>query len=746
MPSISAKDLSFAVVQAQIAPSAEISAAEINPVAEAGFAGATAMLATNNLALMANVPKAVDPVAIAVAPAIAVTPAAMAVMNVALQPVDNVSPVVLAPALHKVDISKFVRPNPILADVVFQPNRAILDAMLFPVFWDRPKPRSQMQVPIAPAGEINASTQFQDPVDGTKTYYIPTFNLAEQTEGDTRVRVLFEGADQNWTLTVHIVTGQRQPTGTTINHSVALALRFVLPSMTSITKEIPFVFEQEDPFTLKATCTLTGLSERDQVVQALTQTEYRTQVVARCTMNVAIPVEVDQTTGEQLYRAENRTVDVSLDRDPFLFDTNNHSYIFRALPGISQHTFGVIPRQVEYQGRSHQYYQDEANPPLFYYLPDSFKITRNAVAPFVPSLRVQFRSEDGTAEKMRYALEYGVTPVFVVDRLDKARAELKSFLPSPMPAGITEAIFQPLVVNEIEQLRYTVTIPRAGAAGVVREERAGLVKNLTDGFADILDDLSLENFQGIFDALFGKSAVILSGDVFVDGGGQRPDASITLVARLNDLYGPIFEEKDEAAADGTVTVTLTNRIESPVLVRSIPGSIVSGTDILPATLDNLAKSGAPAQFPVQVGAGEMLTFRLVPNQAPANPAQVAALYDLDDVEVQPDANAVWQAVLDNSVAVTHLRTIHVRTFAEWFAPTTDVQAIALDFADGDTPVVLTPGNLEAAAVIHMPPANIILRETSKGEYRYTMVVVRASGQQQKELTDRLDVLFPNPNT
>ena len=70
-------------------------------------------------------------------------------------------------------------------------------------------------------------------------------------------------------------------------------------------------------------------------------------------------------------------------------------------------------------------------------------------------------------------------------------------------------------------------------------------------------------------------------------------------------------------------------------------------------------------------------------------------------------------------------------------------AVVVDFERGDT-VELNADKLEADAKVRLSLADYVIRRLGTGEYRYTVTVIRASGQSKDSewQTDRIGILFP----
>ena len=610
-----------------------------------------------------------------------------------------------------------------------------------------PSPRAQIGAPISPSGSIAADTLFEDPIDPSKKLALPIFNLAEQSvDGKTQLRVSFEKvqpidpANQKWLLTVRFGVAPRRPDAQDITYSPTVLLRFTPPISGAMAKELPFAIEQEDAATWKASMLMIGLTERDQVVNALKSSDYQTRFIVRCSILAAVPDSVN-AQGVQLYRSSSYSVDVPLNRDPFFIDPSQHPYLYTEVQDASTHVFGLKLHQVNFLGRLHHYYQDEASPYIFYYLPDSYKVTRRPDPPFTPQMLVKFRSEDGSLDKMRASLEYVAAPVVNNARLLDARQALKPHLPVPMPPDITEAVFLPLGVDDINQLTLNLAMPRQGVAGAPRQPRPGVVTKLSEDFQDEIADLTLQNFQDVFDALFGKSAVVFMGDVQVAQSGDRPAETVPFIARLSDLSGRLLEEFEVLKPDGSIDVRLRNGIESPLTLRSMPVQILVDSQLSPAHIENLNKEGVVAQFPIPLAPGEVLDLKVVPDQPVPSGGTPDAIFGLDDVVITSDSAAVWNAILDASVPAEYQRVISVMSFAEWFAPDTELMAIGVDFKNGDH-VVLKRDALEAKASVRVPVSDLVLRNVQESAYTYTLLLVYKTKQVRLEKTDTLDILFP----
>jgi hypothetical protein len=92
------------------------------------------------------------------------------------------------------------------------------------------------------------------------------------------------------------------------------------------------------------------------------------------------------------------------------------------------------------------------------------------------------------------------------------------------------------------------------------------------------------------------------------------------------------------------------------------------------------------------------------------------------LQVLPDAEAIWNAVLDPRVSAEYVRVIQVKSPPETFNPPASgqdpqIQRILVDFERGNT-VELTPTALEMEVRVHIPLTDYILGHLDMGGYRY----------------------------
>jgi hypothetical protein len=295
-------------------------------------------------------------------------------------------------------------------------------------------------------------------------------------------------------------------------------------------------------------------------------------------------------------------------------------------------------------------------------------------------------------------------------------------LTGPLPPGVSTLSFEPLL-NAPDKTQLRLAIPRADATAGPFAERQGALIDLRSGIHDSLS-LPMKQFRAIYDAMFGSSDILFSGTVLTNLGTEQEP--IPFSARMNDLAGEIFDYTEEKTAEG-IKATLRNAIESPVQISSLAVEFRRGQERFPATIQGLDFSA-----PIQVGPRQQLSFQVVPGSPLQGEGALSAEYDLDGVQVIPDKEAVWNAILDPSVSAVYSKAITVKTFKQKFDPPHDnpdnqIMAIVVDFESGQS-VELNADNLERSVTLPLPISSYVLGKEDLGQYRYKVRVIRLAGE------------------
>src|SRR6266436_655974 len=447
-----------------------------------------------------------------------------------------------------------------------------------------------------------------------------------------------------------------------------------------------------------------------------------------------------ETPVEPLYRQVDRVLDDCVAPNPFVFPPALHGYIFGDVTATPGERFELVRHQVTCpkSGRSHSYYQNPVRSYEFYYLPDAFKIARLPQSPHKPTMSVRFATTDASIDAVQVSLDYIALPFVDPARLEAAASELKQKITEPLPPDAKGLDFEPLL-NPPDNTQFLLAIPRSDASSGPFDDRKGAMVDLRSGIHDSLS-LNMSQFQAVYDALFGGSINLLSGNVVMNLGGEQE--AIPFAARMDDLIGEVFSyEEFPDEESGGLKISLKNAIESPIIINALNAEIRRGEAGTPGQIQKLVKTGVMQprsaevnadQLPVELKTGEELRLLLVPSSPLPGEGALHALFDLTGIKVQPDKDAVWNAILDDALAV-YPKLITVKTFKQKFDPPPDnadnqIMAVVVDFEGGPS-VELTADKLEERDV--PLPASIggyVLRKPDQGQYRYKVRVIRLSGE------------------
>lgn len=635
-------------------------------------------------------------------------------------------------------------------------------------------PREQLTVPISPLEQVTDESIFEAAADPAVKLFLPRYRLAEQTvSGQLQYKVLLQKSSQGGNLIVLLekypaqAIAEASRTASEIEHAVSVLLRYNVGGTANVQKELEFREVTIQDNGLKAQLAIPSLSELTQIYQAMSEPASGATLVVRRLINVALPVEVP--TDERailwlitkvpipdgapaaafpvrddsiatLYRPTSRTFDDIL---PFVFPPALHGNIFQEAVDVANgQKFGLINHQRVYKNIPYRYFQDQAEPHIFYFLPDSFKIARRPESPHYPFMSIRFTSKDGSLSQTLVTLDYVAIPYIDPERIEQAAKDLA---PEAGNSTSDEPIsFQPLLVNAC---KLRMALPRAGTDTGPFQERTGALVSLRDGIHDSLT-LDLENFQSVYDALFGASSVLFKGEIIVDVSAQQREV-IPFAARINDLAGELFDYKETIdLATGCVSAVLTNAIESPVVINNLSASLSNGEEEFAAILQGISFTPAPVVKP-----GETISFVIVPTVPLATATEgnktLDAVFDLAAIQVQPNKESVWNAILDPNTPAKYEKKIQVKTFKQLFdapAGSADKQilTIILDF-EGNDSVDLSAEKLETEVTLRLPISDYILKRTDSGIYRYKITVIRLKSRTKDEdwRTDTTGILFPD---
>ncbi len=649
--------------------------------------------------------------------------------------------------------------------------------------------RSEVKVPISPTDQVTDQVLFEDGTDATKKFFLPRYRLVVHNQ---QFQLSLAADGDQWALTAHFEKvpapeiEQASRGAQEIDHSISVILTHQLTVGGSNVGQKEMVFQEvtAEGHGVKAVLRLATLPERDRLYQALTDPALGARLVVRRAVQVGVPsgtppppssrfvmaapMFMAGTTaarpavsrhapvarsgaaqpphpvaappqqpqqpapGGGLFRQVTRTLDDVIEPKPFVFPPALNGYIFGTIAPAPGQGLQLVRRQVG----SNVYYQDPAEEYLFYYLPDVFKIARVPQSPHVPFMMVQFTApdDDPSPESIEATLNYAAVPFIDPDRLEADGATLKErYLSGSLPAGLDGPVFEPLLVDS-DGLHLQLSLPRAEGSAGPYQERKGAEVDLRTGVHDILT-LPIKDFQAVFDALFSPVSLLFDGRIAVDvgDGPDAPSETVPLIARMNNLAGDVFDyEESPDASSGGVRATLKNAIESPVMIKRLSAELEFGDDRVEGRIEDLILDS-----PRQLQPGEDVQLVVAPAKPTSGGQPPHALFDLDGVDVLPDKEAIWNAILDPYTS-QYLRIIHVQTFKEMFDPPADkpdeqILEIDVELKRGSEQAVtvsLKPEALETDVKLPVPIGDFVLKREDQGEYSYRVTAIRR--QQAKE--------------
>lgn len=465
-------------------------------------------------------------------------------------------------------------------------------------------------------------------------------------------------------------------------------------------------------------------------------------------------IELSWTTFQSeeapLFRETTRVLDCVNERQPFVFPLALHPYIFRSVGNVSNQKFGLILRSAEWNGKPHIYLQDEARRDVFYYLPDSFKIARRPQVPRFPLMSVSFTSPDGKLSSTTATLNYFARPFVDTERLKAAAESLKKNLPEHSAASPQELTLEPFLESSA---RLRLGLPRANSANnEVFQERVGAIVNLRDGVSDQLT-LPIDDFQKIYDAIYGGVSVVFNGQIEVNS-DHATIPPIPFIGRLSDLHGEVLTYKAISdAAAGNVRATLTNAIESPVKINNLKAELRCGDAKIKARIEDVS-------FPIEsLPPQQSITFVIAPLSPVECSEDLTAVFNLMDVEVLPDQEAIYDYIFNKNSPRDYFREIEVKTFREVFnskpnrSETVRVILIELKSDDGGENSVTVELNSEKTIdKVELPRSyrSYFSGQTDDSKYLHRVTVFRGEdnprpGTSGEWISDTKDLLFVLPD-
>ena len=170
-----------------------------------------------------------------------------------------------------------------------------------------------------------------------------------------------------------------------------------------------------------------------------------------------------------------------------------------------------------------------------------------------------------------------------------------------------------------------------------------------------------------------------------------------------------------------IEASFRNVIESPLRIRQMEVTLRSGNRTTAARVEGLT-------LPLDLAAGQKAAFDLQPATPLGATDEAEAQFDLREVEVVPDRDAIWNAVLETAAQPQYVRRIGVRTVADLFrGPEPRVSLIRVNLRRGGGPIVsadLTEQQLSAEALLSSPLRDYVLGRADPGVFEYQVLAVR----------------------
>lgn len=436
-------------------------------------------------------------------------------------------------------------------------------------------PREQMKVPICPGADVTDEVLFEDPAQPAKKYYLPRYKLATDHQ---KYRISFRQDDAGWSFVVNLTKfaapsiASAAKTAQEIEHHVAVLVRFsqMIGNQPGAQEELSFQEVTLKDGVLTATLHLDSLQQRDLLYGALQDRSLGTSLVVRRAVTVAVlapqlptgimgifrmpgaPQQPAPKPSAPQYRQADRVVDQAVDPKPFVFSPDLHKYIFA---GVTPASSGQSLELTRYEvpgadGQTYTYYQDGARPYVFYYLPNSFKAARRPDGDHGPLLSASF-GQAASAEDLKATFSFIAVPYVDPKRLQAAAPKLKESI-GELPKGVDGPQFEPLL-SAPGKTHFSLSYPGCDTSKGPFELREKASVDLRSGIHDSVQ-LSLQQFQTLYDALFSPSSVLMTGKVDVELGADSGE-QIPFSARLNDLAGDFLAYAEQPLSPGAGAAT-----------------------------------------------------------------------------------------------------------------------------------------------------------------------------------------------
>lgn len=645
-----------------------------------------------------------------------------------------------------------------------------------------PRPRTAFNLPvlISPTVTPNDQTLFDEPQLGGEQHYLPRYELAFTGSGNqTKFNVSLAVSSSGWLLTVNLKNVTPLTLMSNRKAEMPATRYFLQATLPDRTETWDFSNAVADSTSITLSMPITDPQQRDSIYTAMTDQSLRPVLILRRSPSLALPVPPaaptpGQPAPQQLYRQSAVAIDTSI---PFYFDKNLDQSVFANLPPTGSGAPSTLNRAaVPYPSsgtKTYPYWQDPLQPEQIYFLPDAYKIARVTTSPHTPAMSITTSGSD--LATMSVTLTFLALPVWDAGRIAAAAAGplLTAFSISKVSSlSILAATTTQLLLNlpSTDASASNAPIPVANAT---IDTANGIQGSIT---------LSLSQFQQLYLAIFSQIEMLLSGKVNVTV-GQDIEA-VPFSGRASDFTGDIFDTTvtyDSSAHQ--VTVVVTNAIESPIQINALPVTLLQGTTAisssvsstsptLPVTLQPVRPASSAASAPsataptngssaVNISSvaavatpPSAITMVLQPATAPPPGTSYSVQFDLTQVTVLPDSQAILQAIVQNQTVAPVQKQIPVQLPAEVFpspaattastlssssspssAGTAPLLAVQVVFQDGQTvtfepSMTATDGVYTQTISLNVDITNYILGQGDSSNYTYRVDTITAQGTQE----------------
>jgi hypothetical protein len=294
------------------------------------------------------------------------------------------------------------------------------------------------------------------------------------------------------------------------------------------------------------------------------------------------------------------------------------------------------------------------------------------------------------------SFEFQALPVIDPERIEAAHAPLET---RARERGATEALELEIIPDPQPMLR--LALPQNGAPSSAMSERPSADIDLERGLAHV-ETMGVEDFQLIYQALFGASLTLLRGEVRAAMSGGDPE-DVPLELRFDKTVGDVLDAAPGVATPEGLEYRLVNAIESPVRINRLAAVAEVGDKRLPLRIDRLVAGQ-------RLAPGEQVDILLVAPEPIQPPGPDSIVFDQSDVAVEADAQALWTLAFNRSAAAQMTRQVTVEAVPILFSspdrPNDRVAAFVVTIEHGGT-VRLTETELKATTTVRVPVEPLI---------------------------------------